>query len=311
MKNKTFYPLLAAVVLASAITFVFLSRSMATTPKESAVTSAPQSKTAPTPAVTAPTAPVAPPTVVVRPEFVDSLRENFPVGLCCNAPLGRCAIEKPNCSAAPRLMSFLQWMDSTKQIPEERIAEMLDSRHTTLTDKTRYTSDLKGWPVIGDPRAPFTVVMYYSGTCPLCKTNFTDLHMVLTTGRLRGKVNIVAKPFGAAPVNRALVAAHEMGRFSDFMIELGKIKGRIEEQHVMGIADGMYLDRQRFQELMESKEVEKRIEEATEEGRRNGVTHIPTYFMGGRRYNSSLFPRWIVDAIEFLMETDPAAGSKK
>jgi len=195
-------------------------------------------------------------------------------------------------------------MDSAGgRFTEERIAEALQQRYATFTDTRRHPVDLKGWPVIGERNAPMTVVMYFSGTCPLCKTNFRDLHREVTRGQLRGRVKIVCKPFGAGGTNRALTAAYEAGRFSDFMLELGNVQGRIDEEVILSIADKLLFDRRIFRASMENPELIARVERSTQEGERNGVTHVPTYFIEGRRYNSVFEPRWIVDAIEYMIET--------
>jgi len=194
-------------------------------------------------------------------------------------------------------------MDSLGRVTGDQMDTALHRRYTSFTNTKTYTIDEQGWPLIGDRNAPLTMYMYFSGTCPLCKNNFRDLSRELATGRLRGRVKIIAKPFGAGPVNRALAAAQEMGRFSDFMLELGQISGRIEDHHIYAIANKMYLDGQRFKSLMESPNLLTRLEAATKEGEINGVTHVPTYFISGRRYDSLLEPRWIIDAIEFALET--------
>jgi len=241
---------------------------------------------------------------VTRPVFVYSLKQNFQVEPCCASLLNSCAKQKPNCTIAQRLIRFIDWMDSTGgRFTEERMEEALKQRYATFTDTKRHSIDLKGWPVVGDRNAPVTVVMYFSGTCPMCKTNFRDLHREVTRGQLRGRVNIVCKPFGAGMSNRALTAAHEAGRFSDFMLELGNVQARIDEEVILSVADMMLFDRQAFRTLMGKPELVERAERSSSEAERNGVTHVPTYFIEGRRYDSVLDWQWIVDAIEYMIET--------
>jgi predicted DsbA family dithiol-disulfide isomerase len=241
---------------------------------------------------------------LIRPAFVDSLKKNFRVRQCCASSLDACAKQKPNCAIAPRLISFIDWMNAAGgRYTEERVAEALQQRYATFTGTKRFTADQKEWPVIGDRNAPMTVVMYFSGTCPLCKTNFRDLHRTVTSGQLKGRVKIVCKPLGTGLANRALTAAYDAGRFSDFMFAIANVQGRIDEEVLLSIADNMLFDRQAFKNLMESPEIMKRVDMSTREAERNGVTHVPTYFIAGQRYNSVLEPLWIVDAIEYMMET--------
>ncbi|MCL2182626.1 MAG: DsbA family protein [Chitinispirillia bacterium] len=240
------------------------------------------------------------------PHFADSLKKNFRVDPCCASSLDECAKQKPQCHIAKRLNAFVDWLDSMSHhqpITEEKISEMLQTRHASFADPKRYTNDEQGWPVVGDRNAPLTIVMYFSGTCPVCKTNFRALHYEITAGKLKGKTKIVAKPFGAGLANRAIAAAHELGRFSDFMLELANAGGRVDESVIYAIVDRLYLDPQRFTTILGSPELLTRVEAATAEGEKNGVTHVPTYFIAGQRYNSSIDPRWVVDAIELAAET--------
>jgi protein-disulfide isomerase len=234
--------------------------------------------------------------------------KNFRVEPCCGGTLEACAAQKPNCAIAARLASFTVWMDSLGTVPGDRMAEALQNRYETFADSRKFSSDLKGWPVVGDPNAPTTMVSYYSVTCPLCKSSFVELYTAVTSGPLKGRVKIVPKPFGAGTANIAAVAAHEMGRFAEFMIALGQENARIDENVIYKIADNMGLDRGKFKSLIEDPRLLKRAEQSVEEGRTNGVTHVPTYFIDGRRYESVINTRWIIEAIDFIQET---AAKKK
>ena len=235
--------------------------------------------------------------------FADSLVNSFRIEPCCASPIAVCAAQKPKCKMAPRLADFVRWMDSTGRVTNERMVEALQERYNTLTDRKRNTSDLQGWPVIGDRNAPLTVVMYYSITCPVCKTNFRELQPAVTRGPLQGKVRIVAKPLGA-PLNKALIVAHDFGRFADFKLALAAVGGRIDEQVILAIADDLFFDRELFMARMDSPDVVSRLEASSEEAKTNQVEFVPTYFINGRRYNSVSNPRWIIDAIEYVYETE-------
>jgi protein-disulfide isomerase len=180
---------------------------------------------------------------------------------------------------------------------------MLNDHHATLTDTKVHRIDTRGWPIIGDRDAPITVVLYYSITCPACKAGFMELYPAVTTGPLKGKARIVAKPLGNIYGNRALVAAHDMGRFTDFKLALSEITGRIDENIILDVADRLYFDRERFRAMIDSQSVTERTEQSTKDGSDLGVNRIPTYFIEGRRYNSTISPQWVIDAIDFAHET--------
>jgi protein-disulfide isomerase len=244
--------------------------------------------------------PPAPASAALKSPYLDSLQRNFYV-VACKSKLGA-ALKSTPCRVAPRLDAFIAWMDSMGNASDSVMGNALKDRYASLTDPKRYAADMAGWPLIGDPGAPLTVVMYFSGTCPLCKNNFIDLEREVLGGSLKGRVRIVAKPFGNNPLNKALVAAHDMGRFSNFMRAFASVKAHIDEDVILAIADDFYLDRVKFKAAMESPSVAARVEAAHAEGKKNGVELVPTYFIGGRLYNSVSTPRWIIDAFEYTIE---------
>jgi protein-disulfide isomerase len=194
-------------------------------------------------------------------------------------------------------------MDST-EAPAERMPQLLQARYNSFAESRKHNLNTIGWPVIGDPNSPMTVVMYFSSTCPACKTNFREILPMVTDGHLKGKAKIVVKPFGNNFGNRAIVAAYDMGRFTDFMLALAQAGVRVDEELIYDIADGMLFDRDVFRQRVESDDVAGRVEESSTEASGTGATHVPTYFIEGRRYDSVLFARWVADAIEFVHDAE-------
>jgi len=246
----------------------------------------------------------------LKSRYLDSLQRNYYVE-ACNSKLGD-AVKKPGCKVAPRLVEFIEWMDSVGKAPHDSVlGNALRDHYASLASKTRYAADIRGWPVVGEPSSPLTVVMYFSGTCPLCKRNFVELHYEVTNGSLKGKAKIVAKPFGQNNVNKALVAAHDMGRFADIMIALAHAEGRVDEETVYSIAESMFFDKAKFKAAAESQSVADRVNAAYAEGHKNGVELVPTYIIGGRRYESVSNTWWIVDTFKYMYEADGLGNKKK
>jgi protein-disulfide isomerase len=241
--------------------------------------------------------------------FIDSLLINFPVEQCCATTLEKCAKEKPGCPAAPRLAAFTKWMDNarqqdgTKKYSNEQIIEMLKDRDEMYATKRKYNVDHTGWPVDGDPKAPVTISVYFMGTCPMCKTNYAILYREVTAGRLKGKAKMISKPLVAGTPNLILMAAYQMGKFSEFMLALAARGGRVDEDMLNAIADELKLDKTTLKKISEDPALKKRIELVETEANKNGVTHTPYYFINGRKYNSVLDAQWVIDAIDFELET--------
>ncbi|MDR0305496.1 MAG: thioredoxin domain-containing protein [Chitinispirillales bacterium] len=237
-----------------------------------------------------------------RQSFVDSLQRNFHVESCCGSSIADCAKQKPHCTIAPRLITFLTWMDSVGRITNDRMAEALFDRYQTLTEKTTVSIKTEGWPTVGDPKSPLIIAMYFSATCPMCKTTYRDLHNAVTNGQLKGKAKLVSKPFSASEQNRALMAAHELNRFSDFMHALAQRGGRVDMNMINSIADNLKVDKRLFNILIDDPNLTKHIEQSIQEARDNNVTLVPTLFISGYRYNSFLGINFIIDAVEFRHE---------
>ncbi len=243
----------------------------------------------------------SPADAALKSPYLDSLQRNYYVEVC-KAKLPDAA-KKPGCRVGARLNAFVEWMDSIGGAPHDSIyGNALKSHYETLASKTKYAADIKGWPLVGDAAAPLTVVMYFSGTCPLCKRNFAELYWEVTAGRFKGKVRIVAKPFGVNNVNKALVAAHDMGRFADVMLALAHAEGRVDEETVYNIAESMYFIRDKFKAIAESPSVAERVNASYAEGKKNGVELVPTYLIGGRRYESVSNTWWIVDTFQYMYD---------
>ena len=247
-----------------------------------------------------------------RRDFIDSLQNNFIIEWCGKGPirpqsLAECAKNNPDYTPARRLISLLAWMDSIGRITNDKMAEALSDRYDMykmlLTANPTAVINNEGWPLSGDPKSPLTITMYFSTTCPLCKTSYRDLHNAVTTGPLKGKAKLVSKPFVITPQNTALTAAHELNRFHDFMIALGQRGGRVDDNLINAIVDSLKIDKKRFNALLEDPKLAKRLEESTQEGRNNGVSLVPTMFISGFRYNHFLDSRWVVDAVEFMHES--------
>jgi len=244
-----------------------------------------------------------------RQAFVDSLLNNFMIESCVDnktVPLRQCAAQRPGGPIAPRLIKFLTWMDSTGRITNDRMTEALADRYKTFTAPTHAKAPVKtqGWPADGDPKSPVTITMYFSATCPMCKTTYVGLYEAVTNGPLKGKAKLVSKPFTATPQNKALIAAHSMNKFSEFMHSIAQRRGRVDETLIYAIADSLKMDTKLLKKLInDDTGITKFIEESTQEGRINEVSLVPTIFMNGRRYNNYLDVRWIIDAAEYVFET--------
>ncbi|MFW5813549.1 MAG: DsbA family protein, partial [Fibrobacterota bacterium] len=240
--------------------------------------------------------------------FLDSLHGSFYVSECCSSTLSECIKEKPDCSMAKRLVAFTSWMKDLSRSTDEMIAEALEDRYLTFTSDSTFAIDTAGWPVAGDEDAPVTITEYYAAGCPMCKVTYKELFHAVTDGPLKGKAKLLAKPLTTIIGDQALEAAHSLGRFTDFMLILERQRGRPTKKMMLDLADSLGVNRKKFEKLMESKAVKKRLQKSRREARGNGVKVTPTFFIQNRRYRSHKATLWMIDAAEYFYENGVQSG---
>ncbi len=142
-----------------------------------------------------------------------------------------------------------------------------------------------------DPR-PITVVVYGDYLCPYCR------RLRLVIARLREALgerfayvfrhfpNERAHP-GAEFIARAAEAAGAQGRFWEMHDILYAEEPPLTREMIFGFARRLGLDMARFERDLESDEAHARVAGDSEEGRRNGVTGTPTFFIDGIRYDGA------------------------
>ncbi len=136
------------------------------------------------------------------------------------------------------------------------------------------------------------VVVYGDYLCPYCR------RLRLIIARLREAVgerlayvfrhfpNEKAHP-GANFAARAVEAAAAQDRFWDMHDALYETEPPLDEKHVRAIAARLGLDMARFDRDVDSSETHARVTQDLEEGRRNGVTGTPSFFIDGLRYDGA------------------------
>lgn len=136
------------------------------------------------------------------------------------------------------------------------------------------------------------VVVYGDYLCPYCRR----LRIIIARLRrsLGERLAYVFRHFpnerahpGAELVSRAGEAAAKQDRFWDMHDALYEHEPPLTAEAVREIARGLGLDMARFEADLASEEIAKRVAEDLEEGRRNGVTGTPSFFIDGLRYDGA------------------------
>ncbi|SEF13370.1 sodium/proton antiporter, NhaA family [Rhizobiales bacterium GAS191] len=137
-----------------------------------------------------------------------------------------------------------------------------------------------------------SVVVYGDYLCPYCR------RLRLVIARLRQALgerlayvfrhfpNEAAHP-GATLIARASEAAAKQGRFWEMHDWLYEKEPPLTELQIRDFARDLGLDITQFNSDLESEETRIRVEEDLAEGKRNGVTGTPSFFIDGVRYDGA------------------------
>ena len=235
----------------------------------------------------------------------DSLRNCYFIGECCGSTLKKCLDKKKHCTIADRLDSFLTWIAGYESDPDPAtIKKWMDTRYTGFTTDTTFTFDTTGISVTGNPDAPVRVMVYVSAYCPSCKRYVTELrNALLSDSIMQKKTALYVKPAGKGIGNIALLAAVDEGKFWELFLAYRRVYTILKDtSDICRIAAPAGVLSKRFVRLLSDTTVQQRLQENREESWRNDVTHFPAYFINGKKYSSSIQPRWVIDAIEFEYE---------
>jgi|WetSurMetagenome_2_1015567.scaffolds.fasta_scaffold00045_24 protein-disulfide isomerase len=233
--------------------------------------------------------------------LLDSMENALPLKQCGCDALARCLSKKTPCPLAARIHPFVKWLVQRSTTPVN-ITEETDKRIESLTSNRTAAIDTAGFAVAGDRRARILIFGYVSASCPICHFVTRELYDAVTTGALAGKARLVVKPLGSGFADRSLIAANAMGRFWDFFIALAKTKGRVSEELIYSVVDGLAMSHGEFKSLVNAPKTDSIVKASTAEAGTNGVTLAPSYFIGGVRYASYKDPLWLIDAVEYRYE---------
>ena len=233
-------------------------------------------------------------TAAQQKEF-DSLATSFRIPSCDSLSLAEGLQRKPPCRMAVYLAPFVRWLAAKGKTFDESMKDCA-ARREGMDTGARFPIDLTGVPIAGDEMAPVTIVVYISAMCPLCKYLASDIYREVTSGALKGKARLSAKPFTAGIGDRALLAAARYGKYWDYITALNNIKMRPDGPILLRVADSLGMPKDAFKKLLADTSIMQTIASFRKEGERVGVTMTPTFFIRGKRYRSYKDPQWVVDA---------------
>jgi protein-disulfide isomerase len=154
--------------------------------------------------------------------------------------------------------------------------------------------------VLGDPKAPVSVVEYSDFQCPHCAAASKPLRDMVSA--LKGKVRLCSKYFplpGHPRAPQAAAAAEYAGRHRKFweMSELlfaHQDTDELDDAHLKDYAQKLGLDANEMLKQIYAGVFDPVIEKHKSEGMSAGVRATPTLFFNGRQFTLPLKPEFLI-----------------
>jgi len=207
----------------------------------------------------------------------------------CGDPVSvaRCVADKRSCGACVTAARYVM-----RLVMEGHDGDTIREHYAgRFGKKPALEPGMEGVPVRGAPMAPVTIVEFSDFQCPYCGRAHPELSRTVAQGE--GKVKLVFKHYPLSGHSRALPAAlaaeaaGRQGKFWEMADLLFENQTALEDGDLLGYAQQLGLDMDRFKADMASDEVRARIDADRAEGAKLGVSATPTLFIGGRKFQES------------------------
>ncbi|MGE5609534.1 MAG: DsbA family protein [Bacillota bacterium] len=161
---------------------------------------------------------------------------------------------------------------------------------------------------LGPPTAPITIVEYGDYECPSCLNAVRIIQQVRQS--LGDRLRFVFRHFPQSSIHphasaaaEAAEAAAEQGKFWQMHEALFRHQKELADLDLTHLALTLGLEVYRFETSRSRDRHGRRIRADFESGLRSGVTHTPTLFINGRRYDGPIEANAILTAAQQASES--------
>ena len=190
---------------------------------------------------------------------------------------------------APAINRYLE--EQQKAIARQALVDELRKagpRVQVLLDAPRTAIDIAATdPVIGNPKAPVTIVEFSDFQCPYCRRAAPTLKEVRE--KYGDKVRVVWKDFPLTQIHpQAFKAAEagrcaaEQGKFWEYHDQLFGNQENLQPDDLKKYAAATGMDATKFGECLDSSKYAERVRDGVAAGSRLGVNSTPTLYVNGR-----------------------------
>jgi protein-disulfide isomerase len=155
----------------------------------------------------------------------------------------------------------------------------------------------------GNPQAPLILVEYGDYECPYCGEAYPRVKRVQK--ELGENLRFVFRNFPLSQIHphalsaaMAAEAAALQGKFWEMHDILFENQRGLGEANLMAYANALELDFAKFNDDLQSDEVEQRVRGDFMGGVRSGVNGTPTFFINGKRHNGSYDSATLIAALQ-------------
>lgn len=159
---------------------------------------------------------------------------------------------------------------------------------------------------LGPEKAPIVIVEYGDYQCPHCGSAYPIMERLRKS--LGDDLLFVYRHFpmaGAHPdapnAARAAEAAGRQHRFWEMHALLFENQGSLDSDSLVGYAEALDLDMERWLLDMDSDAIEAKVEEDFKSGVRSGANGTPTFFLNGYRYDGDWSYEPFLEAVSSLI----------
>ncbi len=172
--------------------------------------------------------------------------------------------------------------------------------------------------VMGNPRAPVTVIEYASLTCPHCARFQRDVFPRVKKAFIdTGKVRFIVREFPightsgtAAIINRCAPPEKYFALFNDFLLRQPEwVSLEIRPDAIYSVAKSSGMSREAFDKCLTNQTIIDALTEVKQRGRQFGVKGTPTFFINGQMAQGEVTFEQIKAMIEPQSSSRPASGA--
>jgi protein-disulfide isomerase len=214
---------------------------------------------------------------------------------------------RPFAAISQRLLDYGCWLIGyDTALTYNKLALSVAQRFRTLESDSLFTPDTTVLPAAGDSSSPVVIVGYLAMGCGHCREVIPDLYHAVTTGVLKGRARLFVRTAFPSLGERSLFAGQRCGRFWDYLLALASTNADFDKQEsLVKIAKQAGLKTKEFKKALDDTLSAIQCKQSFEEAQRLGTHNTPAFFINGKRYTSIPSVPWIIDAVDYLVQTAP------